>query len=278
MNFESVKKINTPEIREYSETAIPEKQVGIKIECPERQETVDQAIVGLETAFETLGIENWSLPEIKIKFTETEGEPILGRVEVHNGKAEILFDQAFSSPESEAALMEKLDKDYPGMLQTLKHELAHIAMWSVTGKDRQPATRLIDEGWATLLGNTGSELPIQQSKLAVRQGLIEETDLYNRCLDFKKRISYEEKLNTAEYEVGQALLLWINEKFGKEKMIGLVKDSLSSNVRFEDDNENIESEVDIKNEGERLEAALLEATGYQDANEIRQEFLKWVSL
>ncbi|KKW44838.1 MAG: hypothetical protein UY95_C0015G0010 [Parcubacteria group bacterium GW2011_GWA2_56_7] len=171
MNFETPNKLKAPETEKYSgadKQELPRPpEAEAKIECPERQEVADRAIFELKTAFQTLGIENWKLPEIKIQFIESKDEAVLGRVEVHNGSIEITYDQRFSSPESEATLVKELrqsGKDYPGMQQTLKHELAHVAMWSVTGLQRQPATRLVDEGWASLLENTSESLPTEQSK------------------------------------------------------------------------------------------------------------------
>ena len=317
MNFETPSKPDVPEKEKHSGANKPElpqpPEAEIKIECPERQEVVDQAIFELRTAFQTLGIESWKLPNIKIKFIESEGEAVLGRVEVHDGSVEITYDKRFSSPESEATLVEKLQqsgKDYPGMQQTLKHELAHVAMWSVTGLQRQPATRLVDEGWASLLENTEESLPTEQSKLAVKQGLSEEADLFNRCLDFSKPVTFEENLNAAEYKTGQALLLWVREKFGKAKMIELIQKSPSLERRNDDLAEgefepasvdktihttapeyfkllkdaklgNItEAEAIIRAkawEGGQFEAALLEVTGFQNLDEMKQEFLKWIN-
>jgi len=226
MNFETPNKPVVPEKEKYPGADKPElpqpPETEVKIECTERQEVADRAIFELKTAFQTLGIENWKLPEIKIKFVESEGEAVLGRVEIHDGCVEITYDQRFSSPELETTLVEELrqsGKDYPGMQQTLKHELAHVAMWSVTGLQRQPATRIVDEGWASLLENTSENLPTEQSRSAVKQGLSEEPDHFNRCLDFSKPVTFEENLNAAEYKTGQALLLWVHERFGKAKMI-----------------------------------------------------------
>lgn len=317
MDFETPNKQKLPEAEKYSGTDKSELQqqpeTEVKIECPERQELVDRAIFELKTAFQTLGIENWKLPEIKIKFVESEDEAVLGRVEVHGNSIEIAYDKRFSSPESEATLVEELHrsgKDYPGMRQTLKHELAHVAMWSVTGLQRQPATRLIDEGWASLLENTGESLPTVQSKSSLKQGLSEEPDIFNRCLNFSKPVTFEENLNAAEYKTGQALLLWVHEKFGKAKMIELIQKSPSPERRNDDlaegefdaaiiDNEihrtapeylklfkeaklgNITPEEAGKRakewEGKQFESALLEVTGFQNLDEARQEFLKWVN-
>lgn len=316
MNFETEKKLNTPEIDNHSGNNELELQQSpeneVKIICPERQEVVDRAILELKIAFQTLGIDNWKLPEIKVKFMESN-EAILGRVEMHDGSVEILFDQKFSSPESEAELVQELHqsgKDYPGMQQTLKHELAHVAMWSVTGLQRQPATRLFDEGWASLLENTRESLPYEKSKLAVSQGLSSEPDSYNRCLDFLKPVSFEENLNAAEYVTGQALLLWVYEKFGKTKMIELIQKSPFSEQRYDDTTEgefnsavimdgihttapeyfkilhefkfgNISLQEAQKRakewEGKQLEVALIEVTGLQNIEEIRREFLRWIT-
>ncbi|MBI5122378.1 hypothetical protein HZA75_00805 [Candidatus Roizmanbacteria bacterium] len=317
MNFETPNKPDVPEKEKYSGANKPElpqpPEAEIKIECPERQEVVDRAIFELKTAFQTLGIENWKLPDIKIKFVESEGEAVLGRVEVHDGSVEITYDQRFSSPESEATLVEELQqsgKDCPGMQQTLKHELAHVAMWSVTGLQRQPATRLVDEGWASLLENTSESLPTEQSKSAVKQGLTEEPDLFNRCLDFSKPVTFEENLNAAEYKTSQALLLWVHEKFGKTKMIELIQKSPSSERNNGDlpqgefepaaIDRNLHTtapeyfklfeEAKLGNitaeeaglrakewEGKQFESALLEVTGFQNLEQVRQEFLKWIN-
>jgi len=317
MDFETPNKPDVPEKEKYSGADKPELQQSpeaeIKIECSERQEVVDRAIFELKTAFQTLGIENWKLPEIKIKFVESEGEAVLGRVEVHKGSIEITYDQRFSSPESEATLVEELrqsGKNYPGMQQTLKHELAHVAMWSVTGLQRQSATRLVDEGWASLLENTGESLPTEQSKSAVKQGLSEEPDVFNRCLDFSKPITFEENLNAAEYKTGQALLFWVHQKLGRAKMIELIQKSPSPERRNDDlaegefDAAAIDDEIhatapeyfklfekvklgDITPEeagrlakeweGKQFESALLEVTGFQNLEQLRQEFLKWVN-
>ncbi len=314
MNFETPKKLTAPEREKYSgadKRELPQPpEAEIKIECPERQEIVDRAIFELKTAFQTLGIENWKLPEIKIKFVESEDKAVLGRVEVHDGSVEIAYDQRFSSPESEATLVEELHqsgKEYPGMQQTLKHELAHVAMWSVTGLQRQPATRLLDEGFASLVEHTDTELPIEETKHKVKEGLAKEQEHYERCLDFIKPINGEtENLNEAEYIVGRALLMWIRELKGNEKMIELIQKSPEKSRRNDDseipdtgginpglhtlndeystivaniDNESFEEVVKKATvwEGQQFEVALLEVTGFQNLEEVRKEFLKWIN-
>ncbi|PIR94681.1 hypothetical protein COT97_00270 [Candidatus Falkowbacteria bacterium CG10_big_fil_rev_8_21_14_0_10_39_11] len=318
MNLEDISKTKPHETiktdRQKGAETLQPKEVMIKIECPERQEVMDRAVFELKKSFQTLGIEDWALPEIKVKFVEATGAPILGNVEVHSDGVEIIFDQRFSSMEDEKNLVDELHlegMDYPGMQQTLKHELAHVAMWSVTGLQRQPATRLLDEGWASLLENTDDGLPTKESAGAVKEGLLEEADLYNRCLDFSKPVTFEEDLNAAEYKVGQALLLWIKEVFGTGEMIKLIKASPSPERRNDDltpgdfepaviDNElhstapeYLKLIADVKLgripgneainkskewEGKQFQQALLEASGYQNIDEVRAEFLKWVQI
>ena len=81
MNFETPNKPDAPEKEKYSGADKPElpqpPEAEIKIECPERLDVVDRAIFELKTAFQTLGIENWELPEIKIKFVKSKDEVVL---------------------------------------------------------------------------------------------------------------------------------------------------------------------------------------------------------
>jgi len=66
MDFETPNKPAVPEKEKCSSTKSPEltqsPEAQVKIECPERQEVVDQAIFELKAALQTLGIENLSLP------------------------------------------------------------------------------------------------------------------------------------------------------------------------------------------------------------------------
>jgi len=292
----------TPKI-EYSGTNAAE----IKIECPERQELVDQAIFELKQSLANLGIDNWKLPAIKIKFLQ-EDEAVLGRVgKVTSEEVEIEYDNKFSSNQHEQELIKELKLkgiDYPGMKETLKHELAHVAMWSVTGLDRQPSTRLLDEGWACLAGDSQDGLPIAKTKLAVKNGFRNEPESFNRCLDFNRPVTFEENLNAAEYSTGQALLLWIMQKFGKDKMVELIQKSPSTERRSETfepaaldeklhkfapeyfkllkelgagEISREDAEKQAKQwEGKQFSTALLEVTGFQNLDEVRQEFLKWL--
>lgn len=317
MDFE---KINNS-TKEQMETGIPsttentqsspEKPLP-KIECPERQETINEALRKLEWAFKTLEINNWQLPKIKIEFTPEPTEPpSLGRVEVLGDEIIILFDQRFSTTETETELVKSLQesgRDYPGMEQTLKHELAHIAMWSITGLEKQPATRLIDEGWARMVEDTSDLLPTTEAKASIRRGLKEETVLYERCLDFQNPIIHGElKLNNAEYETGKALLLWVHEKFGKDKMLELIRKSPSQESRNDNseftqakinsdlhtttpeyatimlaynlkDADYEETKMKLRGwEGKQFATALLEVTKLKNLEDVKQEFLNWIN-
>lgn len=284
------------------------------IECPERPEVVKQAFFELQQSLVALGIDKWSLPNIKIKFLETQGKEVLGRVgKVTENEVEIEYDKQFSSKETECLLIEKLKNsdrkiEYPGMVQTLKHELAHVAMWSITGLERQPATKLLDEGWASLVENANDAESENKVKLIVKNGLQNESEFFNRCLDFNKPILDEENLNSAEYSTGRALLIFIKEKFGKDKMIELIQKSPAIERRnnlpsgkFEQAmlNEeihktapeyfNILSELRdgtidqsdaikqaIEWEGNQFSTALLDVTEFQNLDELRLEFLNWL--
>lgn len=280
---------------------------GVKIECSERQKVVDKAIFELGKSFANLGINNWNLPTVKINFLPTnDDKKVFGRVgRVTKEVVEIDLDERLSSDESEKRLVEKLGLN-GGMKEILKHELGHIALWSVSGQERQSATRLLDEGWATLIENSQEALPIQDSKRIVNEGFEKEPDLYNRCLKFDRPIAEEENLNAAEYQVGQALLLWAYQEFGKEKMIELIKKSPFYTKRNETDsfepveindkihkhtseylkiiNEFKENKISKRDaiarmtqwEGKQFSAALMEVTELQNLDEVRAKFLMWV--
>ncbi len=236
-----------PKPEEFSDSETPKSpnqtESDLKIECPERQEVADKAISALITAFKSLGIDNYKLPKIEIKFVESEDpvNPVLGKVEIvhKDGSVEIFYDKRFSNEESAEEIIKEVREkcsDYPSMEQTLKHELAHVAMWSITGLNRQPATRLIDEGFASLIEHTTTQIPIQETKEQVKEGLEKEPNYYERCLDFSNPIDGEnESLNEAEYIVGRALLMWIRELKGNEKMIELIKKSPEKTRRNDDD-------------------------------------------
>lgn len=290
------------------------EEAEIHVECPERQKAVDQAIFELRIAFKTLGIDKWKLPEVKIRFVESKNELSLGRTRVHDDSVELVFDKRFSTPESEIISVKELrdaGSDYPGFKDALKHELSHIAMWDITGLDRQSATRLIDEGWASMLELTDTEVPVASSKQAVTQGLREEPDKYNRCFNFDKPINYEENLNGAESVTGRSLLLWVFETYGKDKMIELIKKSPSREKRNDDLSDDGAEKADIrpelhglsqtynaiwqqnqegklkpdeflekmtKWEARQFQVALMEITGINNIDEIEEEFKKWLGI
>jgi hypothetical protein len=312
------REIEVPAIHaNLAEQEAPSLQHNFKIVCPERQELVDQALVDLKNSFEILGIQNWELPDIEIKFENNPKHP--ARVQVFGNRAEIIFDARCATPEGEMALRQE-GKEIPGIQQVLKHELAHIATWSVTGLSRQPAVRLLDEGWASMVENLGSSKSpdfaslAKETKANVVRGLKEEAAIYNRCFDLSKPISQlgDEKelstLNSAEYEVGKALLLWIREKFGIEKMVEFIAKSPEPVRRNDESGGAIEqAAVDsslhstaqeyeamfsqvIKGEippekinekgreweGRQFQKALLETTGLKSIKEVETEFMKWI--
>jgi hypothetical protein len=293
-----------------------------KINTTERQETVDTTIEELKTSLETLGIEDWDIPTTKIKFVEQKKDEskkeslLLGHVEVYPTKPQtvhLVFDERFSTPEKEKPYVESLHKrdlDYVGMQQALKHEFAHIAMWSVTGQDRQAATRTIDEGWANLVQATTDTLPIKETKKTVREGLSEKPETFGRCLDFGRPVSFEENLNAAEGKTGKALLLWVHQECGGDKMVELIKKSPEFQRRNDELPENkfepalIDKELhkiapkyislmeEIKLgkvnqedaykkfrelEGQQFEYALIETTNSENIEQVRKKFLEWIN-
>jgi hypothetical protein len=179
-----------------------------------------------------------------------------------------------------------------------------VAMWSVTGLDKQPATRLIDEGWASLASDSHDGPPIDKIKAAVLSGLQNEPRNFERCLDFSRPVTDGENLNSAEYSMGKALLLWVMRKFGKDKMLELIKKSPHAERRSEafepaaidekihkyapeyfkiikeleaGEISREDAERQAKEwEGKQFSFALSEVTGLKDLDEVRQEFLKWL--
>ncbi|MGI5897805.1 MAG: hypothetical protein ACOX6Q_01430 [Candidatus Dojkabacteria bacterium] len=293
-----------------------------KITSSYRTETIVNTLHQLDTSLNTLGIDTYDLPNTKILFKENEASNegkenlLLGHVEVYPSKfepVEIVYDKRFSTEEKEQIYLQELHTRgiaYPGLQITLRHEFAHIAMWSITNQERQAATRTIDEGWAKLVENTTETLPIESTKQELKQLQITKPEIFNRCFDFKNVTTYEEKLNTAESRTGQALLLWIHQEYGVEKMIELIQkspeyqkrnDELPKN-KFEPTILNKEMHKtyteyysllnDIKLnkipqdtvksrlreiEGKQFEYALLETTNSLNINEVRDKFMKWIN-
>ncbi|MFH0820347.1 MAG: hypothetical protein V1908_01090 [Candidatus Peregrinibacteria bacterium] len=299
----------------------PQAKPAVSVICPERQEIANRATEELTNTLAMLDIHDWKLPTVNIRFTEVDNIPP-ARVAAHGETVEVLFSKKCATPEGEKAFIAELGANmaFPGVRQTLKHELAHIAMWSVTGLSRQPAVRLIDEGWASMVEQLGSsktpDLNVlsKETKTNIARGLKEEPMLYRRCLDLSKPVSQldskEEldRLNSAEYEVGKALLLWIRERFGNEKMLQLIAKSPQSSRRNDAEGAPIEptaiesslhstskeylemfdrvtkgalSGDKMIEEGrswERLQfqRALLETTGMTNIKEVEADFMKWL--
>ncbi|MBL7058246.1 hypothetical protein ISS03_02820 [Patescibacteria group bacterium] len=263
-------------------------------------ETFQELTKGLKL----LDIQNWKLPNIIIKFAKTENSnPIKGRTEVKNDEICVIFDKRFieETEGDENSLLNQLKQGgYPGVDQVLKHELAHIGMWSVTEQERQPAIRLLDEGWARLIEdasgkNMGSVNDLtKQAKQDVLNGLKEDYKNYEKCLDFNNPPSqYEyEDLGVAEYEVGKALLLWIRERYGNnEAMINLIKNSPDPMKRNDDRLELSKQFPERLIEGlskdeasaraqlwerEQFQKALIKITGLISLEKIEEEFKKWL--
>ncbi len=169
----------------------------------ERRDVARESENRLRVAFERLNIPYPNLPKIEVRFVNSQDRPELGRTFVDAQSVQILFDSRFVTQEQEDVLANELKADgleYPGMAQVLTHEAGHIALWSVLGTGRRPATRLLDEGWATLLEEAGSREDFEMHlKQRAVEGFSSEAELFERCLDFRRAISSEENLNGAEY-------------------------------------------------------------------------------
>ncbi|MFZ2975030.1 MAG: hypothetical protein WA055_00170 [Candidatus Moraniibacteriota bacterium] len=296
------------------------EKVGIKkeisIECPERQVDVNSAVTELGKAFKTLGIENWKLPELRIIFLDAEelkqmhgGKEVLACTKVDENSTKILVDKRLSSLELEQKYINGLMQEDNDFIFTriLKHEMAHIVMWSVTGMEKQPATRLLDEGWASLVEDTKEKIPVEQIKAGANQILLNNPDLFNRCIDFENSVTFGEDLNSAEHNIGKAFLLWIiQEKGGKDKMIDLFRKSPATARRNDKGifkrtllNEDIHRTAKEYNgiaskyennqltnaeaeklgkewEGKQFAVAILEITKSDNLDEVRQDFINWL--
>ena len=71
-----------------------------------RQETISDTIDQVDTSLNTLGIDNWDIPNTKLIFKNQEKDEtlLLGHVEVYPSKlesVEIVFDERFSTPQKE---------------------------------------------------------------------------------------------------------------------------------------------------------------------------------
>jgi len=207
-------------------------------------DVAERAVLDLAETMRILGVSGWTLPNIREKFVEsTEDQLEMGRTGLVTAiEAEIVFDDRFKTKESQKDFEEQIKYEgfeYPGMTRVFKHELAHLAMWSVTGLPHQPAVRIIDEGWATLVEYLGTGEAKTVAELADRlkskaERIKRETpEVYYRCLDLAHPVSerFREDLNGAEYIIGAALLLWVYELKGLEAMIDLIRKAPSTSRR-----------------------------------------------
>ena len=226
------------------ENIVNQERREFKLFCPERMDVAEKAVYDLAQSLALLGVRGWTLPNIKERFVSSErGELEIGKVgRVTDLDVEIVFDEKFRTKEGQQEYERELRLggiDYPGMEQVFKHELAHVAMWSVTGLKHQAAIRLVDEGWATIVeklatteASTVDEL-VKFIRSEVKMMKNDNSELYLRCLDLEHPVSNlkKEKLDNAEYIVGAALLLWLRETKGEEAMIDLIRKSPSTSRR-----------------------------------------------
>ncbi len=309
---------NEPSLRWETATQQKERCDQLEITC-ERSDLAARAIASLYRALDRLGVHEWHLPKVNVVFQPAETMHGLAQVDVKSTGIDVVFDDRFRTAENEHAYLRELHEagiSFPGVEQTLVHELGHVALWSITGMDRQPATRLVDEGWASLLEHAGKEkntdmsLLTQETKEDVRRGLAVEHVAYERCFDLRRVVTHEEGLNAAEYAVGRALLLWIREVYGQEALLDFMRRSISCSRRNADrerDGGFEEAVVDwsvhgreaaasyakliasspelqpeelqrkaLQWEGGQLERALMRATGLQSAEEVKTAFRKWI--
>lgn len=267
-----------------------------------------QAQQELIHAKDLLDIQGVELPrQVKVSMTD---DSELAKVSVHGEKPDINLNREFFS-QTKLSEDEKAER-----VKMVKHEFAHIAMWSVTGMDRQPATRLLDEGWAELVAHLGSKATpdidavAKRAKSEIQEIKRDNPKAYEKCLDFNRGLRDEDQLNAAEYEIGQALLLYVREQHGQEKMIELLKKAPGAarrNNDLPDDapepalvSADLHSEAasyrqlleaaqsgQLKGEeldeaarnweGKQLQAAMREVTGIEDVVKIKEEFEKWLN-
>lgn len=277
---------------------------------PEVHEYADKAQQELLHAKDLLGLQDIELPR-NVTVAMADIPEWRAKVSVHADRSQIDLNREFFG-QTELTADEKSER-----IKIVKHEFAHIQMWSATGMDRQPATRLLDEGWADLVANLGSEKTpdieavVQRVKTEVLDIKKDNPVAYGKCLDFSRGLRAEDNLNAAEYEIGQALLLYVREQHGQGKMIELLKKAPGA-ARRNDDlpddapepalvSSELHSEVgsyrqlleaaqsgQLKGEelneaarnweGKQLQAALREVTGIEDVKTIKAGFEAWLGV
>jgi len=243
----------------------------------ERRDVAEESEKRLKVAFERLNIPYPKLPKIEVKFVDSQDRPELGRTFVDAQSVQVHFDSRFATQEKEKALVDELKStglDYPGMTQALTHEVGHIALWSVLGTGNRPATRLLDEGWATLLEEAGSREDFEANlKQKAVEGFSSEPELFERCLDFRRVIDSNENLNGAEYIVGATILLWIRETLGDQVMLDVLRATLHSTERNDLVAQNLSG---IQIEDGRLENVLQQTFTPHKIGDVRLGYLEWL--
>lgn len=193
--------IPTPQPQTTESVNNPEK-------CPpEVHEYADKAQQGLLLTKNLLGLQEIEIPR-NVK-TAMADIPERAKVTVHGNRLQIDLNRDFFS---QTALSEDEKAE---RIKLVKHEFAHIQLWSVTDMDRQPATRLLDEGWADLVANLGGEKApnieavterVKSEVADIKKG---SPDAYEQCLDFSRGLREEDKLNAAEYVYSFTTLLTV---------------------------------------------------------------------
>lgn len=261
---------------EYQSERRKPRELSESIAC-ERRDVADESTQRLNIAFQRIGIPLPELPKIEVVFVESKDRPELGRIHIDTQSIRVLFDSRFTSHEQENNLVGELREqglDYPGFTQALTHELGHIVLWSVLKTGHRPATRLLDEGWATLLEEAGARDDFEVDlKQRAKEGFSSEPEYFERCLDFNRAINSEENLNGAEYVVGATILLWIRERFGNQVMLDTLRATLDPVER----NDSVkQSQSEVQSEDTRLENILQQTFVSQEIGDIKKGYLEWL--
>lgn len=151
------------------------------------------------------------------------------------------------------------------------HEVAHIAMWGLTGEALQPATHLVDEGWAKLIEMASTQKTTEEIQQEIAGELItlkaQRPDVYERCCRFDKAVADEEILNLPDgMSVGTALVFWIKENYGNEGMVRLLKESPYQTKWTGEP---------VKTTDEQLAKTLISITEITDIGEMRDKMEEW---
>lgn len=276
---------------------------------PEREESVRSALRQLRHAYQLLEFGTPHIPAVEVRFDGgTDTRLVTGHVEVRGDTVVVLYDARLLNPADEASVISTNlpGSAYPGVTQTLTHELAHTALWDIINEARCPATRLLDEGWATLVERSGlSDVRdttdvYERARHDAARVLREQPESFARCMELARPIQGIEDLNGAEYDVGCALLAWVHERGGPSSVRTLLGDarafmlngegaSATPSAGYSTDAAELQGqlargEVDQATaerlaqgrEGRRVEDALLRATGTSTPSELRRAFEAWI--